>query len=491
MALSMDFTAFILVTAGTALIGTLFTITALTGTARSGGTHRLFYTFFTFFLTLNALTAGLPGTGLSLLPGAASDLWRLSALIIFNLTLFFYALYYHFGLKSRSHLQAVLSLAVLFVILTGLAVTAHYTRGTGTITSLLARPDWKIPSLSVIGLFMLIRLIVAYCFHETGKGWETVSLLIYLIPPVTAFATGASPVRWSIMYSLPLLMLWEFIRLFTGPQNRVVKEKSHPVGELREQLSESRTRQNDLNSLLADREQELGELTGQARKVSRGLLPAVIHHDGLWEVTTYFNQSRKGGRKELFDFYYTYGRKVAGLSLFVTPEAPRGALYGALLKKEWTESFNETSSLASLYRRIDAHLKEIFPGESLEGSVLKFKEDTVEYTGFANPPVYYLNGRLNKCAPLIQDKAEGVENIKSYSLPCQPGDSFLIANNTFLNKAAPVTEKNFAREKLPETLETFKGNSADMVRELIDERNRLFGRKDEGDILVIYVKRKG
>ena len=30
-----------------------------------------------------------------------------------------------------------------------------------------------------------------------------------------------------------------------------------------------------------------------------------------------------------------------------------------------------------------------------------------------------------------------------------------------------------------------------MVRELIDERNKFLGRKDEGDILVIHIKRKG
>jgi len=466
---------------GLTILGIVFTLTALIAAARTGSRSRLFYTLFSFAAALYALTGWLP------VPEPAGE-------ILFCLTLLLYSLHSHYALRARSYAAMTIALGILFFLLTALLMATRYVNGSGTVLALISRPDWLTVAFAVTALFLLTRLITAFCFREGGSFWAIPSLLIFIVPVLAVIIRSNTlqglMVQTFTIYSLPLLAVWEFIRLFTDiPPVRKDRELP-PLGELREQLSESRSRQENLNALLADREDELGRVTAKARKVSRGLLPGVIHHDGLWEVTTFFSPRNRSGRRDFFDFYYTYGRKVAGVSLFETPEEPEGALYTALLKKEWTENFMETSSLASLYRRIDTHLQEIFPESALKGSVLKLQNDKIEYTGFGNPPLFYMNGKHKKSAPLIQDKTDRVQDIKSYTLPCGPGDSFLICNEVFLNKTAPVTDRVFAREELPRIMEGYTGKSADMVRELIDRRNRFLGRKDEADILVIYIKRK-
>ncbi len=477
---------------GLTLLGVVFTLTALIGTVRNGGLHRLFYTLFALIMTFYAAAGWLPALG----PAS-----RFAALpvpvageVLLCLTLLFHGLNAHFALKARSYSKTVIALVALFIYLTGLLLLSRLAGGKGLFMELIRRPDWPAVALAATALFLLIRLIVAFCFRERGAGWGTVSFLLFAVPPLAGVILADSlegvPVRAFTLVSLPLLSLWEFIRVFTEGPARGGRKDQPVLGELREQLSESRNRQNSLSTLLTEREGELGQFTARARKVSRGLLPGVIHHDGLWEVTTFFSPHNRSGRRDFFDFYYTYGRKVAGAALFQTPEEPDGALYGALLKKEWAENFMEASSLASLYRRIDSHLQEIFGNNPLTGAVIKLQNDKIEYTGYANPPLFYMNGKLKKSAPLIQDRADQVQDIKSYSLPCGPGDSFLICNDVFLNKTAPVTGRNFGKEELPRAMESFSGKSADMVRELIDRRNKFLGKKDEADILVIYLKRK-
>ncbi|MDC7219375.1 MAG: hypothetical protein PQJ59_05505 [Spirochaetales bacterium] len=475
---------------GLTLFGTIFFLIALVGTIRSGGLHRLFFCFFAFFLTLFSLSLQLPG--LITIKGHTP----LIPTLLFPVLLLLYNLYYHFSLKARHHSRGVITLTALFIYLIGFTLLSLLAPGSGTFLNLVRKADWTSLALGISALFLLVRLIVAFCFHQDGSAGATVSFLLFLIPTLAPLflrnSLNAVNMNSFALFTLPLLSLWEFIRLFTRSEgsSQPKTKAEQPVGHLREQLSDSRTKEKDLNDLLTDREEELGALTAKARKISRRLLPSVIHHDGLWEVTTFFNPSSKPLQRELFDFYYTYGRKIAGISLFDTPEEPEGALYGALLKKEWTENFNETPSLASLYRRIDGHLKEIFDGTELTGAVLKLNEDKLEYTGYGNPPLYYINEKLNKCAPLIQDKAHEVGEIKSYSIPCFPGDGLLICNETFLNKKAPITGQAFSKESLPQVLEGYKGASVDLVRELIDERNKFLGKKEESDILVIYVKRK-
>ncbi|MDC7224557.1 MAG: hypothetical protein PQJ60_12510 [Spirochaetales bacterium] len=493
---TLDSTVYNQIVMGLIILGSIFSLISLVAAIRSGGKRQLSHTLFTFILTLYALSIRLFLFTES--PLHRSVMGPLIGSILFCLTIFFYALHFHFSLTTHSHRSQGLTVLFLVVILLYSVVfilISHLAHGSGTIMSLIGKVDWTKVIIAITALFLLIRLIMAYCYHEAGAPGATFSLLLFVTPLTLSIILsgsikGAHTTTFTL-FSLPLLAAWEFIRLFTTEEKQNKKmPSSPPVGELREQLSQSRHKQDDLNRLLTSREGELGDLIGMAKKVSRKLLPSVIHHDGLWEVTTFFNPAPKSGGGELFDFYYTYGRKLSGLSLFRTPEEPEGALYGALLKKEWTELFNETASLASHYRRIDNHLKEIFGDIDLNGALLKWGEDKIEYTGFGNPPLFYRNGKLQKCAPLIQDKTKRVDEIKSYTLPCQAGDSFLVCNDVFLNKPAPVTGRTFSKEKLPEILESYRGKSADLVRELIDERNKFMGRKDEADILVIYVKRK-
>jgi hypothetical protein len=491
--LTLNLTVYILAAMGLTLLGFLFSLIALANSIRTGDSSRLPYTLFAFFLTLYTIPIWLPVTGLS--PSfLTSQPVKIADIFLFYPTLYCYALTFHFSLKTRKQIKSFIALTVPFIILTVFMLLSQLVKGSGIFINLINQLDWNALTIGFIGLFLLVRLIIAFCFHESGTAGGTASLFLYILPLLltiilTDSLTGLQ-IKTFTLFCLPLLIVWEFIRLFTGGENKEKEETVKPVGELREQLWESQNKQKDLITLLTDREAELGDITTKAKKVSRSLLPSMIHHDGQWEVSTYFNPATKSEKKELFDFYYSYGRKISGISLFETPEEPDGALYGAFLKKEWYEGFNKNSSLASLYRRINSHLNEIFDESKLKGVALRLEKDKIEYTGFGNPPLYYLNGKMKKCATLIQDKADSINDIKSYSLPCCQGDSFLICNEAFLNKPAPVTGQSFSKKKLIETVESFRGKSTDMVRELIDARNKFMGKRDESDILIIYIKRK-
>jgi hypothetical protein len=489
--LSLNMTIYMLTTITLAGGGLFFTLVSLAGTIRRGGKEKLHYFLLSLSVTLYALTLWLPTTGR--ITVLTSFHWLIAANILFYLVIFLYLLFYNYSMGSMAHGRTVGILAIIFTYLILFFLLSQLIKGNSTFLVIIRKLNWGSLTIAVAALFVIIRLVMAYCYHEKGKVGGTVSLLVFLIPTLIPIIISGSirgiHVKTFTVYTLPLLMLWEFGRIFTSPSFKAQKSPA-PDGVLREQFSQSQSEKKDLTTLLADREEELGQYFIKAGKVSHGLLPSTIHHDGMWEVATFFSPLKGGEKRDFFDFYYSYGRKVSGVSLFETPRGLDGALFTSLLKKEWDEGFNSTSSLASLFRRINIHLNEIFGTGDLKGSVIKLDQEKIEYTGFSNAPLYYINGKLNKSAPLIQDKAASVNDIKSYSLPCQQGDAFLICNNRFLNKPASVTGISFEKAKLTDVLENFQGRSSDMVTELINARNKHMGKKDEEGILLIYLKRR-
>lgn len=488
--LSLNLTVYMLTTISLSVLGVLFLFISLTGTVRSGGRNRLFYTLFTGIVTLYTLCLWLPTTGR--IPLLSELTWILITNILFYGLIFSYLLYINAGLGHKFRYGHLMMTAVVFLYLTLLYVLSQVLSGSGTLARLIRLPNWGSVTIATAAVFLVIRTVMAFCYQEEGKTGVLVSTLLYIIPTLTPIiVTGTIRgihARTFTVYTLPLLIIWEFAKIFTAPVNRRSGDPV-PLGRLRSQLSESQAEKEDLNGLLSQREKELGDYINMARKVRRGLLPGVIHPDDTWEAATFFSPARGERKSVFFDFYYSYGRQLKGLGLFETPVELTGALYTAQLKKEWKEAFDTTASLASLYRRIDLRLKDIFGEGHMTGSVIRFEKDKIEYTGFGNPKIHYVNGRLRKSAPLIQDKCATPDDMKSYTMACSSGDALLLCNDLFLNKPAPVTGIPFGKERVNDVLEQVKGKSTDIVSELIDARNKHMGKKDEEGILLIYLRK--
>nr|MDA3850639.1 hypothetical protein [Spirochaetaceae bacterium] len=358
--------------------------------------------------------------------------------------------------------------------------------------------DWEIQYGNILfGLFLLvllIRLIIALIREEAFRLWAVISLVFSISCTLWMFfrnpALSLSDKLPVMFYGLVPLLFMGLMRLFLPSPNEKSPKREPQEERLFSELQQSKEELKQLQQDLNNEDSMMGHILEKSRRLRDSLLPQTIHPDKFWEVALFY-QPENSEQRDYYDFFYSYSRHLRAAVFFDIQNGMNGSFTGSYLKGVLPEEFNRPNSLSSLYRSLTEGTKSLREGRDLNGLMLRFNQNELEYTGWNNAPMLFRANKRNKAALLIQDKTINWENLKSYRIQVEAGDSILITNDLFYNAIHPVTEDPYGVARAVETLDTQQGRATEILKNLIRHRQQYYGdsRFNKG-VFLLVLKRK-
>ncbi len=241
-----------------------------------------------------------------------------------------------------------------------------------------------------------------------------------------------------------------------------------------------------------------------AVSVQLSVLPSALPQSDDWNLAYEF-KPMLGVAGDFYDFYMFDGR-LTGLGIFdVSGHGISSGLVTMLAKSMIFLAFKEKLS-APLGEVFTAANRELFHEIKnahyyITGALLRFHENSVEYTSAAHPPVYLKSG--DRVVTVLNERGELLDGIllgmdereypyETTSLELSPGDYLLLYTDGLTEQRNPSDEE-YGTERMAEALARAPlGTAREVLDYLLDDMYRFVGRKNSfhDDLTAIVLKKK-